>query len=107
MLFEEWYRGFHATLFAALLVVAGDWDAAQDAADEALVRALERWDRVRRMHSPEGWTYTVGVNVLRRRARRSAAEPAFLEELPATEMQPEVWQAVHQLTRRQREAIAL
>ena len=74
MSFEDWYRGAHPGLVAALTVVAADPDLARDATDEAMVRALERWDRVERMASPVGWTYQVGVNVLRRKARQSALE---------------------------------
>lgn len=109
MQFEDWYRGLHPRLFAALLVISGDRGVASEAADEALTRALERWDRVQAMSSPEGWTYTVGVHVLRRRARRAAKERSslLLRVEAAPELAPDVWAAVRQLTRRQQEAIAL
>lgn len=115
MSFEAWYRGYHPVLVAALTIVAGDPDAGSDAADEALVRALERWHRVGRMASPEGWTYRVGVNVLRRRARRRAIERRLLMRHDEVVAPPDVpgaaWGAVGaavvSLPRRQREAIAL
>jgi RNA polymerase sigma factor (sigma-70 family) len=97
-------------LVAALTVVAGDRDLARDATDEAMVRALERWERVERMASPEGWAYRVGVNVLRRKARRSAFERRFSSRAQAVappELHPEVWAAIRSLPQRQREAIAL
>lgn len=113
MSFDSWYRGYHPVLVAALIVVAGDPDAAADAADEALVRALERWDAVQVMASPEGWTYRVGVNLLRRRARRRELERRVLARRSPVAPDPPaaidlgVWQAVQVLTVRQREAIAL
>jgi predicted RNA polymerase sigma factor len=55
MSFEEWYRGTYPQLVAALVLVAGDEELARDAADEAMVRAFERWSRVRSMGSPGGW----------------------------------------------------
>jgi RNA polymerase sigma-70 factor, ECF subfamily len=112
MSFETWYLGYHPILVAALTVVAGDRDAGRDAADEALVRALERWERVQAMDSPEGWTYRVGVNLLRRRGRRRALERRHLARTgPAPAQSPndatDVWLVVCALPRRQREAIAL
>lgn len=110
MSFEDWYRGAHPRLVAALTVVARDPHLARDATDEAMVRALERWERVQEMASPDGWAYRVGVNVLRRRARRSALERRFTRPTPPTappELHPEVWEAIRSLPDRQREAIAL
>lgn len=111
MSFSAWYRSFYPTLLAALTVVAADVDLAADATDEAFVRALERWDRVSIMDSPEGWTYRVGVNVLRRRARRWAIERRLgnrADEMDApAELRVEVWEAVKTLPARQRQAIAL
>lgn len=109
MRFEDWYPAVHARLFAALVVVADDWDAARDATDEALTRALERWDRVSVMASPDGWAYTVGVNLLRRRRRRLARERATVVhvEEAVPELSPEVWSVVRALPPRQREAVAL
>ena len=110
MSFEDWYRGTHPKLVAALTVVAGDRDLARDATDEAMVRALERWERVEAMASPDGWAYRVGVNVLRRKARRLALERRLArrpQPVAPPELHPEVWDAIRSLPPRQREAIAL
>jgi predicted RNA polymerase sigma factor len=42
---------------APLAAVFADPEIASDAADEAIVRAFERWERVSVMASPEGWTF--------------------------------------------------
>jgi len=110
--FEAWYRGYHAKLVAALTVVAGDGSIGRDAADEALVRAYEKWTRVEKLASPEAWAYTVGVNVLRRRARRAAIERRIIHRagdvtVAPADMRADVWDAVRALPPRQRQAIAL
>ncbi|MGD9797369.1 MAG: sigma factor-like helix-turn-helix DNA-binding protein [Acidimicrobiia bacterium] len=110
ILFDPWYRELHPRLVAALTLVAADRDLAQDAADEALVRALERWSRVGQMDSPDGWTYRVAVNDLRRRARRRLLERRVVSPVPLpppATVAVEVWEAVRSLPRRQREAIGL
>ena len=93
--FEHWYLGEHGRLFAALLVLSGDHDLAEEAADEALSRALQHWDRVSAMDSPGGWTYAVAVNVVRRVARRRALERRLLRRLVPAQIAPapagEVW----------------
>ena len=108
--FEDWYHQHHPRLVAALTALSGDADAAADAADEAFVRAYERWSRVSAMASPAGWLHTVGANALRRRMRRRtferrAARPVIevVHPLP----HPELWAAVRALPDRQRTAIVL
>jgi RNA polymerase sigma-70 factor (ECF subfamily) len=109
--FEVWYSDEHPRLFAALLVLTGDRDMAADATDEALSRALQHWARVGEMESPEGWTYRVAVNVIRRGARRRALERRLLSRLvsrPATrEPAGEVWDLVRSLSPRQQQAVVL
>jgi RNA polymerase sigma factor (sigma-70 family) len=111
--FEDWYAGEHSRLFSSLLVLTGDRDLAADATDEALSRALQHWDRVRAMDSPEGWTYRVAVNVVRRTGRRHGMEQRLLHRLASSpgRVAPapagEVWDLVRSLTDRQRTAVVL
>lgn len=115
--FDEWYERTRPGLVRSLLVVAGgDEESASEAADEAMVRALERWPRVRSMRSPAGWTHRVALNVLRRRHRRRATEDRAIQRLHAsTELHAPgangdaiaLWRAVAALDRRSREVIAL
>ncbi|MGE3621482.1 MAG: RNA polymerase sigma factor [Acidimicrobiia bacterium] len=77
--FEDFYRSHRGSIGRALALALGDVDLADDAADEAMTRAYERWPTVARLEKPEGWVYRVGMNwalsLLRRRRRRS--EPLY------------------------------
>jgi DNA-directed RNA polymerase specialized sigma24 family protein len=109
MSFEGWYRSCYASLVAAVTLSIGDHNAAVEAVDEALVRALERWNRVGAMASPQGWAYRVAVNIDRRRPRHQPL-PFPRVDPPATPQTPidvDLWAAVGSLPTRQREAIAL
>ena len=109
--FEGWYRAEHPRLLGLLTVAAGDADVAREVTAEAFVRAFERWDRVAEMASPAGWTYRVGVNLLRRRLRRATIESRLRFDAPAPVAPPavesELWDAVRALPLRQRTAIGL
>lgn len=108
--FEEWYRVTHPRLVTAIAAAIGDADVAADAADEAFVRALERWDRVGAMTSPAAWTYIVAVNVARRRFRRRRRERDLLgggERRSLDGPAGELWAVVAVLPERQRTAVVL
>lgn len=109
--FEHWYACTHPRLLSALVVVCGDLDLARDATDEAFVRALERWPRVRRMAAPEGWTYRVALNLVRRRSRRAKQERELTAQRamppPTSAWDPDLWAAVRALPERERLAVAL
>ncbi|MDQ1462530.1 MAG: polymerase sigma-70 factor, subfamily [Actinomycetota bacterium] len=109
--FEQWYAGEHPRLFASLVVLTGDREVAAEATDEALSRALQHWERVAEMDSPEGWTYRVAVNIVRRGARRRALERRLLGRLVSRGATPapagEVWDLVRSLTARQQQAVVL
>jgi DNA-directed RNA polymerase specialized sigma24 family protein len=108
--FEAWYRREHPRLVTLLAAATGDAELARDAADEALARAFQRWERVSRMASPAGWTYSVGLNVARRHARRRAVERRLLgryREEPIPGPTGELWLLVAHLPTRQRTAVLL
>jgi RNA polymerase sigma-70 factor, ECF subfamily len=111
--FEEWYRGAYRRVLASMVVAAANIELGREATDEAFARALERWDRVRSMPSPNGWVYTVALNELRRGHRRRMLEHRTMRRLGARDDRPpdtlavEVWEAVRSLPPREREAIAL
>jgi RNA polymerase sigma-70 factor (ECF subfamily) len=108
--FETWYRHEHARLVTLLAASTGDAPLARDAADEAVARAFERWERVSRMASPAGWTYRVALNIVRRRARRHALEHRILRRIRPDDVPGptgELWLLVADLPPRQRTAVLL
>lgn len=111
--FEDWYGRVHARIVAAVRLSVGHSDLACEAADEALVRAFERWNRVSVMASPEAWTARVALNVARRRLKRQAVEQALLRRHHRdADWRPEpvdtdLWSAVGDLSERQRTVVAL
>ncbi len=113
--FERWYLREHPRVLTALAVAGGDVEVAREATDEAFVRAYERWAKVRVMESPGGWLYRVALNELRRRFRRQRLERELLRrqhdqdvmKAPPPIADPKIWDAVRELPRRQRSAVAL
>jgi RNA polymerase sigma factor (sigma-70 family) len=69
--FEEFYRLHADRLQRALGLAVGDPDLGAEAAAEAMTRACERWEQVRRYDNPTGWAYTVGLNWAISRHRRN------------------------------------
>lgn len=108
--FEAWYRAEHPALLASLTLMSGEPDLAREVVDEALARALERWDRVSRMASPGGWAYRVAVNCLRRHKRRATLEDRLHQRQgpdEAVEPTSELWALVRDLPPRQRDVTIL
>ena len=69
--FEEFVETNHARLYGALCLLTRDRYEAEDIAQEAFVRILERWDRVRSIEEPAGYLFKTAMNVLRKRRRRA------------------------------------
>ena len=86
---EEWGR-----IVASLIAMTGDWDLAEECAQDAFTRALQTWDRDGVPTHPGAWLTTAArnraVDVLRRRANEAVKlQQALLlspaQEPPATE----------------------
>lgn len=67
-------RGEYPRLVGALTLYCGDGHVAEELAQEALVRACERWPRVRDMRAPGAWVHRVAMNLAKSRFRRAKAE---------------------------------
>jgi RNA polymerase sigma-70 factor (ECF subfamily) len=112
--FEDFFAAEHERLFKALYMLTGSRDEADDLAQEALLRAYERWDRVGAMDSPAGYVYRTALNLHRNRvrglvvrARRVfAAVPEEDLSGPLAASQ-DVQEAIAGLPRGQREALVL
>jgi RNA polymerase sigma-70 factor (ECF subfamily) len=73
---SEWGR-----VVATLIRVTGDWDLAEESAQDAFARALERWPRDGVPRNPGAWLTTTARNRALDRLRRAATGAAKLEEV--------------------------
>jgi RNA polymerase sigma factor (sigma-70 family) len=76
--FEDFFRERYGQLFAALCLITGSRQEAEEIAQEAFVRVLERWDRVVSLENPGGYLFTTAMNLFRKRYRRAR----LLERVP-------------------------
>jgi len=70
--FEDFVLQNHERLFGALCLLTKDRYEAEEIAQEAFVRILERWDRVRLVEDPTGYLFRTAMNVFRKRFRRAS-----------------------------------
>ncbi len=70
--FESFYVSNSRRLFAALYLVTGNRDEAEEIAEEAFVRVFERWERVGELDDPTGYLFHVSMNVFHGRYRRAS-----------------------------------
>jgi RNA polymerase sigma-70 factor, ECF subfamily len=72
---DEWSR-----VVATLIRYTGDWDLAEECAQDAFALALERWGRDGVPRRPGAWLTTVARNRATDRLRRAASGDAKVEE---------------------------
>jgi RNA polymerase sigma-70 factor, ECF subfamily len=112
--FEGFFHAEHERLFQALYLLTGNRHEADDLAQEALMRAYERWDRVGSMDSPVGYVYRTALNLYRSRlrklavrARRVFASIPMEDASESLATSDEVHQALAAIPDGQREALVL
>ncbi|HET6597288.1 MAG TPA: RNA polymerase sigma factor [Anaerolineales bacterium] len=90
---EKTYREEYGRVLAALISQLGDFEQAEDALQDALVTALERWETDGLPRNPGAWLLTVArrraIDRLRRNARLEH-NPIILNSLVAPEEEPEM-----------------
>lgn len=115
----RFWKELYPTLVGGLTLHSGSRSAAEELAQETLVRVWENWRKVSTMASPTGWTWRVAMNLTRSRWRRTDAERRALERTAARGAAAEsgvgpdladamaVREAVSQLPERQKRALIL
>lgn len=68
---ERFIAEHQSQLLAVLVLRTGDRAAAEELAQEALLRLVREWDRVRVMDSPGAWLHRVAANLATSRWRRT------------------------------------
>ena len=81
---DEWGR-----VVATLIRVTGDWDLAEECAQDAFMLALQRWPRDGIPRRPGGWRTTTARNRATDRLRRDAVGAAKLRQVAALSYPPE------------------
>ncbi len=114
--FEALFVEEYPKMVALAAAVSGSRTFAEDLAQEAMQRLNRDWSKVQGYQSPGAWLRRVTINLALSQRRRFANEakaklrlsPITADALPqsAAEHEP-VWQAVAELPRKQRAAIAL
>ena len=113
--FLEFFAGEFWPLRRVGFLLTGDWDQAEELAQEAMARTWAAWPRVRAYDRPAAFARKVLLNRHRSLLRRAVVEARHrLAGRVEERHQPDVaaddlvlWQALQQLPARQRSAIVL
>lgn len=112
--YDAFFRTEYPRLVRLLAGLSGQWQMAEDFAQEALLQAHRRWGVLQDFERPDLWLRRVAVNraiSARRRVRTETAGRARLGPLvpmsPESARDEELWAEVRRLPRRQAAAIIL
>lgn len=72
--FGVFYQELRTPIHRALALALGDIALAGEAVDEAMTRAVDKWEKIRDYDRPEGWVYRVGLNWARGALRKRRNE---------------------------------
>ncbi len=104
----------HPRLVGMLGLYCGDRDAAEDLAQETLVRLCRDWRKVRKLDAPEWWLHRVAINLAHSHYRRKTTERRALSLLASRDARGveegagiETLELLTSLPHRQRAAIVL
>jgi RNA polymerase sigma-70 factor, ECF subfamily len=70
--FNDFFRANYERVLRTMTLAATDKAGAEDLTQEAMARAFEQWDRVRKAEVPLRYVYAIAFNLLRRSKRREA-----------------------------------
>ena len=111
--FDDFFREHYPATVRALELDGTSTDEANDAAQEAYVRAYARWWRIAHYREPAAWVRRVSVNIQRDAHRRSVTREAALPRLapemvaPEPELPDDLDEVLDHLPDRQRQAVDL
>lgn len=75
--FDDFYRTTRARTCACIYALTGDLAEAQDATQEAYIRAWERWRNVGEYADPEAWVRTVAWRVAASQWRKATSRRGY------------------------------
>ena len=112
--FDEFFRASYQRLARAMLLLTGDRSEAEELAQDAFVRIYERWERVQKMESQDGYLLRTAMNLHRKRLRRLAVQarrrPQAQEgwdQIRSVETRADLLRALSRLRHSHREVLVL
>src|SRR5688572_4165859 len=114
--FEAFFREEYPRLVVLLVAVTGSRPVAEELAQEALLRAHVRWDRIVRYERPGAWVRRVALNLASHHRRRRRCDQRAVDRMGRQRAQEpyaydvdgdDFWALVRRLPRRQAAAVAL
>jgi len=112
--FEDFYLEGFRDLCASMWLITRNRHEAEEIAQDAFLKILERWDRVRDLDDPEGYLYRTAINVWRSRRRRASVAlrkavgaTSRDDSIVAAEQRVDLMRGLAALTARQRAALVL
>lgn len=78
--FESFYKESYVDVVRALSLTLGNQGWGQEAADEAMTRAFDRWADLAGYENPTGWAYRVGLNWARSWHRKLSRRLPWADE---------------------------
>jgi RNA polymerase sigma-70 factor (sigma-E family) len=112
MRFEEFTAARLPALLRYATALCGSRTEADDVVQEALTRALIRWNKIQKMTEPYAYVRTMVTNefLARKRRRRFRLVPLEQHDTPApppVRVDPEIWTGLTELPRQQRAVLVL
>jgi RNA polymerase sigma-70 factor, ECF subfamily len=114
--FEDFFHANYERLLRAMYLATGDRYEAEELAQDAMARVLERWDRVRGVEDPAAYVFRVALNRRRSLLRRFAVSvrrtpphdpQGSSEPTRAVDERDAIRRALEKLPQGQREALVL
>jgi RNA polymerase sigma-70 factor (ECF subfamily) len=113
--FDAFFEDESDRLFRVLCVIIGSRSQAEDIAQEAFIKVLERWDLVSRMENPRAYLDRTAMNLFRSESRRATRAlkrlvtftPEPDDVFAPVEDRDQAARALALLTARQRAALVL
>lgn len=68
--FEDFFHANYERLLRAMYLATGNRHEAEDLAQDAMARVLERWERIRRLEDPSAYVFRIALNRRRSLLRR-------------------------------------
>jgi RNA polymerase sigma-70 factor (ECF subfamily) len=112
--FEGFYLRNHQALYASMWLVTRNRFEAEEIAQDAFLKVLERWGTVVELDDPDGYLFRTAMNLWRSRGRRVAVAVRKAvhvlsadDSIAAVEGREDMIRVLGRLTKRQRAALVL